>query len=94
MTSAWSKERPSPRPAGDPAHHLYVVVAGGEPHRRHLALRDHLRRHPADARAYGELKKALAAEYREDRVGYTEVKSDFILGLVGRGAPAPARSGG
>jgi GrpB-like predicted nucleotidyltransferase (UPF0157 family) len=69
-------------PVGDPPHHLYVVVGGNDAHRRHLALRDHLR-HPADARAYGELKKALAGAYGTDRVGYTEAKSDFIRGLVG-----------
>ena len=71
------------RPEGEPRHHLYVVVAGNEAHLRHIRLRDHLRSHPEDARAYGELKKALAGRYVDDRVGYTEAKSEFIARLVG-----------
>ncbi|HEY6497445.1 MAG TPA: GrpB family protein, partial [Trebonia sp.] len=43
-------------PIGGPAHHLYVCAADGRELARHLALRDYLRTHPEQARAYAELK--------------------------------------
>ena len=43
------------RPEGSPAHHLYACVEGNLGLRNHVALRDHLRRHPATAQAYGAL---------------------------------------
>jgi len=69
-------------PAGEQRHHLYVVVAGNPAHRRHLALRDYLRAHPDDARAYGELKRELAGRFGTDRVAYTEAKTPFIERLL------------
>jgi GrpB-like predicted nucleotidyltransferase (UPF0157 family) len=71
---------------GDPPHHLYVVVDGNDAHRLHVGLRDYLRSHADDARAYGELKKTLASRYGDDRVGFTEAKSDFIRRLLAGGA--------
>jgi GrpB-like predicted nucleotidyltransferase (UPF0157 family) len=57
------------------AYHVHVRYAGGwdEPY-----FRDYLKRHPDIARDYGELKVKLAAEYKNDRDGYTEKKTDFI----------------
>jgi GrpB-like predicted nucleotidyltransferase (UPF0157 family) len=69
-------------PPGATPHHLYVVVAGSEPLREHLAFRDHLREHPDVAHEYGSLKRRLAAEYRDDRLGYTEAKSAFVRGVL------------
>jgi GrpB-like predicted nucleotidyltransferase (UPF0157 family) len=65
-------------PAGTPAHHLYVCAIGTPALDRHLALRDALRADPGAADAYGDLKRALAAELGDDRAGYTEAKSAFI----------------
>jgi GrpB-like predicted nucleotidyltransferase (UPF0157 family) len=75
-------------PAGEPRHHLYVVVAGNEAHLRHTRLRDHLRRHPDDVRAYGALKRELARRYRDDRARYTEAKSEFIARIVAGTRPS------
>jgi GrpB-like predicted nucleotidyltransferase (UPF0157 family) len=93
LPSATSTARPRrPRSGGvlrlegDPQHHLYVVVDGNDAHRLHVGLRDHLRSHADDARAYGELKKTLASQYGDDPVGFTEAKSDFIRRLLGGGA--------
>jgi GrpB-like predicted nucleotidyltransferase (UPF0157 family) len=45
--------------------------------RRHLALRDYLRRDPAKARAYGRLKAGWAAKYGVDTKAYKEAKKRF-----------------
>jgi GrpB-like predicted nucleotidyltransferase (UPF0157 family) len=71
-------------PPGAPRHHLYVVLAGGAAYARHLALRDLLRRSPELAREYGGLKRALAARYAGDRIGYTEAKTTFIARALAR----------
>jgi GrpB-like predicted nucleotidyltransferase (UPF0157 family) len=65
-------------PAGAPPHHLYVCAIGTPALNRHLAFRDALRSDPDVARAYGDLKRALAARLGDDRAGYTEAKSAFI----------------
>ena len=71
-------------PPGSPAHHLYVCPTECQQYRRHLAFRDYLRSHPEEAAAYGDLKRSLAACFREDRPGYTIAKSEFIESLLER----------
>lgn len=58
-------------------HHLHVVPADTWEHRNERLLRDHLREHPEDARAYGELKERLAAEGLAGEA-YTRAKTDLI----------------
>lgn len=65
-----------------PAHNLYLCPRGGLGLRNQLAVRDHLRSHPDDAAAYGELKKRLATRFREDIDAYIDGKTDFILGIL------------
>ena len=43
-----------------------------------IAFRDYLRAHPEVAARYAALKWELAAQYREDREGYTEAKTAFV----------------
>ena len=64
--------------SGAPPHHLYVCAADNCELARHLAFRDFLRTHPDTARAYGELKRSLASQFRNDRNAYTEAKTAFI----------------
>ncbi len=45
---------------------------------RHLAFRDHLRTHAAQARAYAELKRTLAAQFRDDWDAYSHGKTTFV----------------
>jgi GrpB-like predicted nucleotidyltransferase (UPF0157 family)/chloramphenicol 3-O-phosphotransferase len=71
-------------PSGVTPHHLYVVVAGGEPLLAHLALRDHLRANPEVAAEYAALKQRLAQRFGDDRLGYTEAKSEFVAGVLRR----------
>lgn len=63
-------------------HHLYACIAGCDALRNHLAVRDHLRSHPAAARSYSALKKELAARYANDIDGYVEGKTNFILSIL------------
>jgi len=42
-------------------------------------FRDYLRARPEVHAQYGELKRELAAVWHDDRAGYTEAKSGFIL---------------
>jgi GrpB-like predicted nucleotidyltransferase (UPF0157 family) len=73
-------DREAFRQKGDlPAHHLYVCPADSAELARHLAFRDALRRDAELRDAYGRLKQRLALLYRDDRVAYTEAKSEFIL---------------
>ena len=67
-------------PPGAEPHHLYVVVAGSQPHRDHVRFRDYLRGHPDVASDYAPLKRRLAAEHRDDPLGYTDAKSEFVAG--------------
>jgi GrpB-like predicted nucleotidyltransferase (UPF0157 family) len=69
-------------PPDAPTHHLYVCPPESQEYRRHLALRDYLRAHDADAAAYSELKRSLAARFRDDRAAYCEAKQEFIERLL------------
>ncbi len=63
---------------------LHVHAFGtGHPHiDRMLRLRDYLRAHPDDARAYSGLKQVLAKRYRNDIESYTNGKSEFIESIL------------
>jgi GrpB-like predicted nucleotidyltransferase (UPF0157 family)/cytidylate kinase len=63
-------------------HHLYVVVAGSRPNGDHIAFRDYLRTHPQAAAEYASLKRTLADLHGEDRLGYTEAKSEFVAAAL------------
>jgi GrpB-like predicted nucleotidyltransferase (UPF0157 family) len=65
-----------------PRHHLYVCPSDSLALKNHLHLREHLRAHSDAAREYGALKRQLAARFSEDIEGYTEGKSDAILGIL------------
>jgi len=70
-------------PPGEKRHHLYVLVAGADELRRHLAFRDALRADPAVRDKYAALKMSLAIQWAHDRKSYTEAKSAFIMQVVG-----------
>jgi GrpB-like predicted nucleotidyltransferase (UPF0157 family) len=76
----------------DPAHHLYVCVAGCEEFRRHLAFRDYLRANPTDAKIYGELKQMLAGTLDGDRTAYIAGKSRIVSKLTDRALAQPRES--
>jgi GrpB-like predicted nucleotidyltransferase (UPF0157 family) len=62
--------------AGVRTHHLHFVAIGEKADE--LRFRDILRANPQTADAYGELKQRLAREYPNDRIAYTQAKTEFI----------------
>jgi len=79
-------------PADGAYHHLYVVVAGSQPHRDHVDLRDFLRAHPAQAGRYGELKHHLAGLLATDRLAYGEGKAELIAEFLHQARTRPGQS--
>lgn len=70
------------RPDPVPAHNLYVCPRGSLGLVNPLAVRDYLRTHPDTVRAYGELKKRLAAQFPTDIDSYVDGKTDLILSIL------------
>ena len=66
-------------PKGERDHHLYVSPTDSEELRAQLAFRDRLRESPELAARYEELKRELAVRFRNDRMGYTDAKTDFVI---------------
>lgn len=75
-------------PQGSFPHHLYVCPPDSIEFRRHLAFRDYLRAHADETRNYGELKRMLAAEFRDDRPSYIAGKEAFVAELTDRAMAA------
>ena len=75
-------------------HHLHLVDER-EDMDQCLRFRDSLRADPKLAAEYVALKRALAARYREDRMGYTKAKSRFIIDASSQApvATQPTREG-
>ena len=63
-------------------HHLYVCPPGSREYERHVAFRDHLRTHAADATAYALLKRELASKFANDREAYNQAKSKFVQRIL------------
>jgi putative glutamine amidotransferase len=64
------------------AVNLHVCQAGSEWEANHLAFRDWLRAHPADAADYAALKRDLAGQHAGHRYAYTGGKTDFIERII------------
>lgn len=62
--------------------HLHLMKEGSRFQEKHILFRDWLCAHPADAEAYKELKISLSEKYRNDRVAYTDAKTEFINWIV------------
>ena len=65
-------------------HHLHLVPFGSPLWNERILFREALRRDPALAAEYAELKTLLARRYRDDREAYTEAKSAFVVRVLTR----------
>jgi GrpB-like predicted nucleotidyltransferase (UPF0157 family) len=59
-------------------HHIHTFEAGSAEVEHHLAFRDYMIAHPADAQRYGELKRKLAEQHPQSPDGYMDGKDGFI----------------
>ncbi len=75
---------PDEAPQGAPAItiHLHVVEPETKFWHDHILFRDILRGDDSIRDQYAKLKRQLANEYSNDREGYTDAKTDFILGVM------------
>ena len=71
------KPKPSLR-----THHLHLVPYNSRLWDEMLIFRDFLRREPATAQRYIDLKRSLAQVHVTDREAYTEGKTAFVLSVV------------
>ncbi|PUU94885.1 MAG: hypothetical protein CI947_425 [Halanaerobium sp.] len=65
----------TPQGFADRVFHLHLRYPGDW---EELYFRDYLIAHPEIAEKYGELKQKLEKEYKHNRDGYTEAKTEFI----------------
>ena len=68
-------------PAGyaDKVFHIHIHAIGDNDE---IYFRDFLRRNPIVAKEYEALKINLLSQYRNNRDGYTEAKTDFITKIM------------
>lgn len=68
-------------PAGyaDKVFHIHIHAVGDNDE---ICFRDYLLTHPKTAKEYEALKLSLLLQYRNDRDGYTEAKSDFVRNII------------
>jgi GrpB-like predicted nucleotidyltransferase (UPF0157 family) len=59
-------------------HHVHIFESGSSDAERHLAFRDFLRRHPDDAKSYGELKELLVKRFPYDIEAYMDGKNELV----------------
>ena len=71
---AWFIKRDS---NGNRTHHIHMVESDFE-HWDRLLFRDYLIEHPKTAREYERFKLRLSEDHRNNRVAYTEGKTEFI----------------
>lgn len=62
--------------------HIHMMQADHIEVNREMLFRDYLRQNAQDAQEYAELKKSLAAQYRDDRGSYTDGKASFVEAIL------------
>jgi GrpB-like predicted nucleotidyltransferase (UPF0157 family) len=65
-------------------HHVHLVPFGSGLWEDRVLFRDYLRTHGSVAEEYAQLKRNLAAKYRDDREAYTDGKAEFVLRVLAR----------
>jgi GrpB-like predicted nucleotidyltransferase (UPF0157 family) len=67
-------------------HNIHTFAAGSAEAQRHLAFRDYMIAHPAEAQRYSELKRKLAEEHPQSFDDYMDGKDGFIKEIDRRAA--------
>lgn len=63
--------------------HVHVCAVGSAWEADHLRFRDHLRADPSARDRYAESKRAAARVWADDRLAYTDAKTEVILEILG-----------
>ncbi len=64
---------------GNPTtHHLHILEIDSDEWKKHITFRDSLRKNKELAEEYTRIKTELAEKFRNDRLAYTEGKTDFV----------------
>jgi len=71
--------------------HLHMLEVDSAEWENHLLFRDYLRAHPQEAQAYQTLKEQLMAQFRDDRLAYTEGKAAFVARILAASAEGQGR---
>ena len=69
-------------PEGEKRHHLYVSPTTSAELQAQVAFRDRLRSDPDVAVEYLALKRKLAERHGDDRLAYTDGKTEFIEAIL------------
>jgi len=75
-------------------HHIHAFEAGSAEVERHLAFRDYMIAHTADAERYSELKRKLAEEHPNTLDEYMDGKDGFIKEMDRKAAEWRTPQGG
>ena len=59
-------------------HHIHAYFTGAPEWDRYLIFRDNLRTSATLREEYSALKRKLAVKYRDNRLAYTDAKSEFV----------------
>jgi GrpB-like predicted nucleotidyltransferase (UPF0157 family) len=62
--------------------HVHVCPTGSAWERDHVLFRDYLRAHPAARDAYAAAKRGAAELWWDDRLAYTDAKTDAVLDIM------------
>lgn len=77
LTKRYFREAP-----GERRTHIHVRRAGSWSEQFALLFRNYMRTHEEDAKRYAQLKHRLAAQYGDDRRGFTDAKAPFIWEIM------------
>jgi GrpB-like predicted nucleotidyltransferase (UPF0157 family) len=80
-------------PPGPWTHHVHVMEPTSTRWEEFVLVRDYLRRHPEVARAYGDLKKALALVFGDDIAGFRAAKAPFVQRVLANARAERVRRG-
>jgi GrpB-like predicted nucleotidyltransferase (UPF0157 family) len=70
--------------AGIRTHNIHIFPSGHPEISRMLTFCNYLRAHPADARAYEQLKQDLARQFPNDIDRYSESKGEFVNSILAK----------
>lgn len=73
----------------DKVFHIHFHIKGDNDE---IIFRDYLRENPQVAREYADLKLSLLSEYRHNRDGYTEAKTDFVKKVVAQAKQSKSKA--